>query len=106
MPHGALTGARAFQVPDSFFTGTAPTIDFKTLANHQSFRPQAITIYQSSNATEQTAGYATVKGILWGENDTHVKNWQLNLRQAHGLAFRKIWRVGTTARGLKLISEV
>jgi hypothetical protein len=106
MPHGALTGARAFEIPDSFFTGTDTTIDYNTLRDHESFRPQAITISTSSNTTEQTNGYATVRGILWGENDTHVKSWLLNLRQAHGLAFRKIWRVGTTARGLKLISEV
>jgi hypothetical protein len=106
MPHGSLTGARAFQVPNSFFTSSAATLDFKTLANHQSFRPQAITIFQSSDATEQTNGYATIRGILYGENDTHVKDWQLNLRTAHGLAFRKIWRVGTTARGMKFISEV
>lgn len=106
MPHGALTGARAFEVPASFFTSAATTIDFNTLRDHESFRPQAISISTSSDATEQTSGYATIRGILWGENDTHVKNWLLNLRQTHGLAFRKIWRVGTTARGLKLISEI
>lgn len=106
MPRGAFTGARAFEVPATFFSGTAATVDFYTLKNHESFRPQAISISTSSDATEQTNGYATIRGILWGENDTHVKNWLLNLRQTHGLAFRKIWRVGTTARGLKLISEI
>lgn len=106
MPHGALTGARKFEVPASFFAGTEESIDFHTLRNHQSFRPQAVLIATSSNATENTAGYATIRGILFGENETFIADYPLNLRQTHGLAFRRIYRAGTTARGIKIISEI
>jgi hypothetical protein len=106
MPHGSLTGARAFEVPASFFTGTAAHVNFKTLANGESFKPQAVIISTSSDATENTNGYATIRGYLFGENEANVKDWVLNLRQAHGLAFRTIYKTGTTARGIKIISEI
>lgn len=106
MPRGALTGGRKFEVPDSFFAGTEDSIDFHTLRNHQSFRPQAVLIGTSSNAVENAAGYATIRGDLFGENETFTADYPLNLRQNHGLAFRRIYRVGTTARGIKIISEI
>lgn len=106
MPHGALTGARKYEVPASFFSGQDDTIDFHTLRDHMSFKPQAIHINNSSVAGETELGYAVIRGTLFGENDTFVADYHLNIRQTHGLAFRKIWRVGTTARGIKIISEV
>lgn len=106
MPRGAFTAGRHISFSDTWLAAGVGAMDFKTLENGQDFRPQAIYVNSSSNAAEETAGYATVRGILFGENDTFVDSYRVDIRRPVGLAFRKIWATGTTARGLKLISEI
>lgn len=106
MPRGAFTAGRHISYSDTWLNTGAGAIDFKTLATGQDFRPQAVYCDSSSNVTENTAGYATIRGILFGENDEFVDTYRVDIRRPVGLAFRKIWANGTTARGLKLISEI
>lgn len=106
MPRGAFTAGRHISLPDAWFSSGASSVDFKTLENGQDFRPQAVYVNNSSNAAEETAGYATIRGILFGENDVFVDSYRVDIRRPVGLAFRKIWATGTTARGIKMISEI
>jgi hypothetical protein len=106
MPRGAFTAGRHISFDDTWLTAGVGSIDFMTLRNGQDFRPQAIYVNNSSNATEETAGYATIRGILHSENDTFVDTYRVDVRRPVGLAFRKIWATGTTARGIKLLSEI
>ena len=108
MPSGAFSAARKLAIDDAFLVAGVGSIDFKDLRDQvgPDFRPQGIQIDLSSNAAQETAGYCTVIGILYGENDDMVDTYRLHTRMAHGLAFRKIWANGTTGRGIKLLSEV
>lgn len=107
MPSGAFSAARKLPVSDAFLVTGTGSVDFKDLmSNGPDFRPQGIQIDSSSDVAEETAGYCTVVGILYGENDDMVDSYRLHTRMAHGLAFRKIWANGTTGRGIKLLSEV
>lgn len=107
MPAGAFSAARKLLVPATFFTTGPDQLSFKDLVNGQTdFRPQGIQIDSSSDSNEESAGYCTIKGVLFGESDDKVTTYKLHTRMAHGLAFRKIWSSGTTGRGIKLLSEI
>lgn len=69
------------------------------------FDPKGILIGSSTDSTEQSEGYGTVRGVLAGESDAQVKSWPIPLRQCFPLAFKKIYGDGTTARGIKIGDE-
>lgn len=100
MPRGSFTAARHFNIPDG------QTMDFKQARGQESFAPQAVMCNSSSDQNEQAAGYAYIDGYLFGENDTHRAIYRIDIGRPVGLAFAKIYAEGTTARGIKLLSEV
>jgi len=100
MPHGAFTAARHVDIPNGV------TTDFKTARGARSFTPQAVICNTSSDANEQLRGYAFIRGYLFGENSTDTAIYRIDIGRPVGLAFAKIYAVGTTARGIKLLSEV
>ena len=106
MPAGAFVAGRHLAVDDDFLNAGVGSIEFKTLANGQDFRPQAVHVNTSSVAAEVTFGYAQIRGTLFGENDSFVDTYTVDIHRPVGLAFRKIYAQGTTARGIKLISEI
>lgn len=106
MPRGAFTAGRHISFDDAWLAAGVGSIDFMTLRNGQDFRPQAVYVNNSSVVLEETAGYATIRGILHGENDAFVDTYRIDIRRPVGLAFRKIWANGTTARGIRLLSEI
>jgi hypothetical protein len=79
--------------------------DFKDLRGDQDFRPQAVRADSSSDAGQETAGYCVIDGTLYGENDSFRKTRRIPTRTPVGLAFRKVWAAGTTARGLEILTE-
>lgn len=106
MPAGAFSAARHLSFSDDWLVAGTGALDFKDLRDDMDFRPQAITVDSSSNSTENSDGYATVDGILFGENDSFRRQWKIPLRQPVGLAIRKVWAgAGTTARGISLLTE-
>jgi hypothetical protein len=106
MPRGAFTAGRHISFDDTWLVAGVGSVDFMTLRNGQDFRPQAVYVSNSSVALEETAGYAIIRGILSGENDAFVDSYRVDTRRPVGLAFRKIWAAGTSARGIKLLSEI
>lgn len=105
MPAGAFSAARHMSVEDSFLDAGVGSINFKQLRGDQDFRPQGIHCNSSNDATENAAGYAQVRGTLYGENESFVDTYYVDIRRPVGLAFRTIYAAGTTARGIKLVSE-
>jgi hypothetical protein len=105
MPHGAFSAARHFDFDDTWLNGGTGSVDFKDLRGYQDFRPQAVLVNSSTSATQNTAGYAVIDGVLFGENDSFRRKWPVDLRRPVGLAIRKIWAEGTTARGIAILTE-
>lgn len=116
MPRGAFTGARHVSFDDTWLaagTGVKTYMDLPygdgtqlVSTNRADFRPQGIIVNSSSDATQQTFGYAMIRGYLWGENDQFADTYRVPLGVPVGLAFRAIYAAGTTARGIKLFEEV
>jgi hypothetical protein len=107
MAAGAFTASSKLAYSDTWLAAGVGAMDYLTLRPQAPiFKPQAIMCNSSSNATEQTAGYAMVRGILYGENDDMVADYRIQIGHPIGLAFRKIWAgANTTARGIKLLCE-
>ena len=105
MPQGAFGAARSFSFDDAWLATGVGHVDFKDLRGGQDFRPQAVRIDYSTDDTQETAGYAVIDGVLYGENDSFRKTRRIPIRTPVGLAFRKIWATGTTARGIEILSE-
>ena len=100
MPHGAFTAARHVDLPDGV------TTTFWQARKPRSFTPQAVICNMSNVAAEQLAGYAFIRGYLFGENATDTAIYRIDIGRPVGLAFAKIFSNGTSARGIKLLSEV
>ena len=100
MPLGTFCAARHFDVPDG------ADANFLTLRGQENFAPQGIICNSSSDAAEQAAGYAFVRGFLIGENAQKTALYRINIGEKVDLAFAQIYANGTTARGLKILSEV
>jgi hypothetical protein len=105
MPAGAFSAARHLAFDDDWLNTGVGSMDFKDLRGDMDFRPQAVIVNSSSNSTQNTDGYAVIDGILFGENDSFRRLWPVELRRPVGLAFRKIWAAGTTARGIAILTE-
>lgn len=106
MPKGAFSASRHLSFDDAWLNAGSGSVDFKDLADGQDFRPQAVIVNASTASAENNAGYAVIDGILYGENDSFRRKWPVELRRPVGLAIRKIWAEGTTARGIAILSEV
>jgi len=106
MPAGAFTGGRALALSDTILAAGTATQDFKTLADGKEIRPQATWVNSSSDTDEQAVREATIVGYLFGENETDEQTYVVKTGVAIPLAFRAINANGTTARGIKLISEM
>lgn len=105
MPSGAFSAARHLDFDDAWLNAGVGSMDFKDLRGDQDFRPQAVIVNASTELAQNTAGYAVIDGILFGENDSFRRKWPVDLRRPVGLAFRKIWAAGTTARGIAILTE-
>lgn len=105
MPAGSFSAARHLEFSDGWLNSGTGSVDFKDLRGDQDFRPQAVMVNSSTDVDETTAGYATIDGILFGENDSFRRLWTVDLRRPVGLAIRKVWAAGTTARGILLLTE-
>jgi len=106
MPRGSFTAARHVSYSDTWLAAGVGSRDFKELRDDQDFRPQAVICNSSSDETQQLGGYAFVRGFLFGENVEFVDTYRIPIGQPVGLAFRVVYANGTTARGLKLLSEI
>jgi hypothetical protein len=106
MPAGAFTAARHFSFDDAVLDSGVGVQEFKVMRTGQEFKPQCIFVNESNNDNENAAGYARIRGYLFGENESYVDDYIVDVRRPVGLAFRAIYSQGTTARGIKLLSEI
>jgi hypothetical protein len=104
MPAGAWSAGRHADVPDSLFA-SGGSMDFKTARAGRLFIPQGICCNSSSDANEQLRGYAQVRGYLFGETAVDVSTYRIDIGRPVAYAFACIYATGTTARGIKLLSE-
>ena len=57
---------------------------------------------ESEGNLDSSATIATVRGILWDENEKMIKKRTLTTHINHPRAYRGIWAYGTTARGIEI----
>ncbi|MFA5166787.1 MAG: hypothetical protein WC449_05880 [Candidatus Paceibacterota bacterium] len=107
MPRGAFTAARTFRFDNAEIAAGVGFQLAEELAGEQRFTPQAVHIGRSSDADEESAGYASIDGYLVGENEKFRKVWRVVTRIPVGLAFRCIYNTAdTTARDITALEEV
>jgi hypothetical protein len=106
MPAGAFTAARHFSFDDAILDSGTGVQEFKSMRTNQEFKPQCIHVNRSNDDDENAAGYAWIRGYLFGENESYVDDYCVDIRRPVGYAFRAIYSEGTTARGIKLLSEI
>lgn len=107
MPRGAFTGARTFRFDNTEIASGVGFQMSEDLAGEQRFVTQATHVGRSSDADEESAGYASIDGYLIGENEEYRKVWRVVTRIPVGLAFRCVYNsAATTARDITAIEEV
>jgi hypothetical protein len=75
--------------------------DLDSTNTRRRMRPRGILI--GRNATDTNAIYATVKGVLWGENHNQADTYTLSIGQVHPISFKLIYANGTTGRWIKVL---
>jgi len=111
MSSGAIQAERHFKVDDGWLDDKASdksalvrtsgkTNDHSLLGN---FLPRGIKVNRSSDSTEQSAGYAYVRGWLWNETPMDIDDYRINLGVSDPVQFAGISAMGTTARGIKIL---
>lgn len=102
MPIGAFTAGRCLAVDDDLLSGSS-LISVSSLST-SNFLPTGIFVNSSSDTDEEESGVATVIGTLVGDNSEHA--WIINTKTPVGIGFKSINPTGTTARGIKLLTEM
>lgn len=103
MPRGTFTAGGSLPVSDTLLAGSTK-ITISSLTSGRTFNCGGIFVGSSSDEDELADGYATVVGTLVGE--TNEQSWPINIRTPVPIAFKSINPTGTTARGIKLLSEI
>jgi len=97
-----------FWIANPHGTTQSPGVNSHDIAG---FVPRSIIIDGDDNGVEgqesegnldSSATIATVRGILWDENETAIKKRTLATHGNHPRGYRGIWAYGTTARGIEI----